>query len=198
MKFNPDGTSAGEITTTGSTYFLDIVYDQDLQMDVIYQPDGTNGVIRKLNTSGVELGTLGTGHIISPISVAATADGGVVVSDASSSAPNAPFRALVKINADNSVAWTISQGALGNLAAVFGIAVDTDGSILVADAGGNKVVRFSATRTLLATYGQAGGALGELTMPVDIMVDVGRNFYVSEVGNSRVQKFNSDGVVQTE
>ncbi|AFY02767.1 NHL repeat-containing protein [Bdellovibrio bacteriovorus] len=198
MKYNPDGTSAGEITPTGTAYFLDIVHDKDLDIDVIYQTDAANGLIRKLNTSGVELGTLGAGNIISPISVAATADGGVVVSDAANTGPGAPFRALVKINADNTVAWTILPGAAGNLATIFGIAEDTDGSILVADAGGNKVVRFSAAGAHMTTYGQAGAAAGDFTMPVDIILDAGRNFYVSEAGNSRVQKFNSAGVVQAE
>ncbi|WP_232469097.1 hypothetical protein [Bdellovibrio bacteriovorus] len=109
MKFNPDGTSAGEITPTGTTFFIDIVHDKDLGIDVIYQTDATNGLIRKLNTSGVELGTIGAGILISPISVAATADGGVVVSDAVSTNPGAPFRALVKINPDNTLAWEICQ-----------------------------------------------------------------------------------------
>ncbi len=198
MKYNPDGTSAGEITPTGTTYFLDVVYDKALEADIIYQPDATNGVIRKLTTSGVELGTLGAGIIVSPISVAVTSDGGVIVSDATSTAPNSPFRALVKINADNTHAWTVLAGAAGNLSTIFGIAVDNDGSILVADAGASKVVRFSAAGAYLTTYGQPGSAAGEFTMPVDIMVDVGSNFYVSEVGNARVQKFNSSGVVQAE
>lgn len=197
-KFNPDGTSAGQITLTGTAYFLDIVYDKDLQADVIYQTDSTNGLIRKLTTSGFELGTLGAGNIISPISVAVTSDGGVVVSDKASAAPNAAFQALMKINADNSIAWSIPAGGAGNLTSVFGIAIDSDGSILVADALGSKVVRFSANGAFLATYGQAGANLGDLTSPVDIVIDSGRNFYVSELGNHRVQKFNAAGVVQTE
>ncbi|WP_374027541.1 NHL repeat-containing protein [Bdellovibrio bacteriovorus] len=198
MKYNPDGTSAGEITPTGTTYFLDIVYDKTLEADVIYQTDATNGVIRKLTTAGVEIGTIGAGQIISPISVAATSDGGVIVSDAQNTGPGAPFRALVKINPDNSVAWTILPGAAGNITTILGIAVDKDGSILAADAAGNKIVRFSADGAHMTTYGQAGAAAGEFTMPIDIMVDAGSNFYVSEAGNSRVQKFNSSGVVQAE
>ncbi|WP_374031118.1 NHL repeat-containing protein [Bdellovibrio bacteriovorus] len=198
MKFNPDGTSAGEITPTGTTFFIDIVHDKDLGIDVIYQTDATNGLIRKLNTSGVELGTIGAGILISPISVAATADGGVVVSDAVSTNPGAPFRALVKINPDNTLAWEILPSTEGNIGTIFGIAIDKDGSILTADAAGNKIVRFSADGAHLATYGQAGAAAGEFAMPIDIMVDAGSNFYVSEAGNSRVQKFNAAGVVQTE
>ncbi len=198
MKYNPDGTSAGEITPTGTAYFLDIIHDKALDIDVIYQTDAANGLIRKLTTAGVEVGTLGAGNIISPISVAATADGGVIVSDAANTGPGAPFRALVKINPDNSVAWTILPGAAGNITTIFGVAEDKDGSILAADAAGNKIVRFSADGAHLATYGQAGAAAGEFAMPVDIMIDVGSNFYVSEAGNSRVQKFNSSGVVQAE
>ncbi|WP_232469095.1 hypothetical protein [Bdellovibrio bacteriovorus] len=86
----------------------------------------------------------------------------------------------------------------GNIGTIFGIAIDKDGSILTADAAGNKIVRFSADGAHLATYGQAGAAAGEFAMPIDIMVDAGSNFYVSEAGNSRVQKFNAAGVVQTE
>jgi len=67
-----------------------------------------------------------------------------------------------------------------------GLAVDADGSILVADPLGQSIVRLSEDGAVLATYGTRGSAAGEFNFPNDL--DVRDEFVlVADKQNDRVQ-----------
>jgi tripartite motif-containing protein 71 len=83
---------------------------------------------------------------------------------------------------------------VGNVTGPFGLAVDTQGTIYVADAGDNTIKKLSPTGQLLATWGKTGSAPGEFNSPLHgIAVDAQGNVYVTDT--SRVQKFSSTGTL---
>jgi sugar lactone lactonase YvrE len=55
---------------------------------------------------------------------------------------------------------------------------------------GNRLLKFNANNTLLATYGVTGTGNGELLSPQDVAIDKDNCIYITD-NNSRVQKFNS-------
>jgi sugar lactone lactonase YvrE len=71
-----------------------------------------------------------------------------------------------------------------------GLAVDTDGSIVVADAGDNRVRRISPNG-LIATV-----ATG-LRTPYGVAIGPRREIYIADLGNNRVRFATPDGVVAT-
>ena len=67
-----------------------------------------------------------------------------------------------------------------------GLAVDADGSILVADPLGQSIVRLSENGAVLATYGTRGSAAGEFNFPNDLDIRDGL-VLVADKENNRVQ-----------
>ncbi len=67
-----------------------------------------------------------------------------------------------------------------------GLAVDADGSILVADPLGQSIVRLSEDGAVLATYGTRGSAAGEFNFPNDLDVRDGL-VLVADKENNRAQ-----------
>jgi DNA-binding beta-propeller fold protein YncE len=74
-----------------------------------------------------------------------------------------------------------------------GIAVDSNGNILVADTGNGRIEKFSPTGTFLSTIGTKGTGHGQLGDPNGIAIDRAGNIYVAEAGNHRVQKLAPHG-----
>lgn len=74
-----------------------------------------------------------------------------------------------------------------------GIAVDSNGNILVADTGNGRIEKFSPTGTFLRTMGTKGTGPGQLRDPNGIAIDRTGNIYVAEAFKQRVQKLAPDG-----
>jgi tripartite motif-containing protein 71 len=84
---------------------------------------------------------------------------------------------------------------IGNVTGPFGLAVDAQGSIYVADGGDNTIKKLSPTGQLLATRGKTGSAPGELSWPQGVALDAQGNVYVADSNNSRIEKFSSTGTL---
>jgi sugar lactone lactonase YvrE len=80
----------------------------------------------------------------------------------------------------------------GELAAPWGVAVDQDGSLYVADTGNHRVQVFSRTGAFLRSWGSLGAAPGQLDGPTGIAVCSG-NVYVADTNNGRIQRFDGSG-----
>lgn len=72
-----------------------------------------------------------------------------------------------------------------------GVALDSDGTIWVAD-NGNRVLQFSSDGHPLAQWDRSGTGDGELNIPMGISVDGQGRVFVADQGN-RVQIFSLDG-----
>jgi hypothetical protein len=74
------------------------------------------------------------------------------------------------------------------------VAVATDGTVYVADAGnGNhRIQHFSATGTFLGTWGGQGSGDGQFNNPFGVAVAPDGTVYVADGGNHRIQVFGTD------
>jgi len=73
------------------------------------------------------------------------------------------------------------------------IAVDPSGTVFVADAGNDRVVKLSPSGSVLASWGHTGGAGGSFRSPGGIGLDAAGDVYVADTNNNRVQVFNGEG-----
>lgn len=77
------------------------------------------------------------------------------------------------------------------------VAVDSSGNVYVADAGNNRIQKFTSSGNYVTQWGSRGDGDGQFGNLEGIAVDSSGNVYVSESANSRIQKFTSSGVFIT-
>ena len=78
----------------------------------------------------------------------------------------------------------------------FGIAVDSAGSVYVADDRNNRIQKFTQSGGSLShewSFGSDGSGDGEISGPKDVAVDSAGNVYVADSNNHRIQKFTQSG-----
>jgi streptogramin lyase len=74
------------------------------------------------------------------------------------------------------------------------VAVDGSGNVWVVDVGNDRVLKFSASGTLLASYGSYGAGAGQFITPWGIAINhTTGNVYVSDQGNFRIDELSSTG-----
>lgn len=73
--------------------------------------------------------------------------------------------------------------------APYGLAINGDGHVFVADGRAHQVLRLDASGKVQQRWGQKGQALGEFNLPHMLAFDSVGNLFVAEVGNLRFQKF---------
>lgn len=81
---------------------------------------------------------------------------------------------------------------LGQFWEPHGVAVDSQGTIYVADTY-NERIQILSNRGPIGAFGTKGNGPGQFLLPYGVAVDSQRNLYVVEFGNHRVQKFSPDG-----
>jgi len=74
-----------------------------------------------------------------------------------------------------------------------GIAIDTSGSIYVADTFNHRIQKFTSDGQFITKWGTYGSDNGQFDRPTSIAVDGNGNVYVVDTYNSRIQKFTSNG-----
>lgn len=72
----------------------------------------------------------------------------------------------------------------------YGIAINADHQVFVADADANQVVRLDDTGNVQQHWGNKGSGLGEFNVPHMLAFDAAGNLFVAEVGNMRFQKLS--------
>ena len=98
-------------------------------------------------------------------------------------------------NENTTPLFTDQFGAEGvNLNRPAGIAIDSSGNEWVADYSNNRVLKFSPTGAVLASYGSQGTSGGEFISPREIAINQSNgHVYVSDEGNNRIVELNSSG-----
>lgn len=71
-----------------------------------------------------------------------------------------------------------------------GLATDTQGGLLVTDAGDHKVKVFSRAGEFRAAFGGQGFAPGQFSFPTDVAVSASGNIFVADSNNARIQVFD--------
>jgi sugar lactone lactonase YvrE len=75
----------------------------------------------------------------------------------------------------------------------YGMCLDPQGNLLIADWANSKVWRISPTGTVLQKIGSYGDADGQLFAPTDVAADAQGNVYVMDTFHDRVQKYTASG-----
>jgi DNA-binding beta-propeller fold protein YncE len=147
--------------------------------------------------SVAQVGQRGGGVLRFPQAVAVGPDGSIYVGDQAS-------HVVQVFGPDGSFRREVGEAGTrpGQLSAVGSLAVAGDGTLLVADGGTNRIVRFDATGGLLGSFGGRGRAVGEFQFGAGGGNDAaaggglavsGDMLYVADSGNDRVQRFTIDG-----
>jgi sugar lactone lactonase YvrE len=86
----------------------------------------------------------------------------------------------------------------------FGVAVSTDGSVYVSDAGESNSIRKLDARGEVTTlaggregFADGAGAAASFNTPSALALDAAGNLYVADTGNNRVRKVTPEGAVST-
>lgn len=104
-------------------------------------------------------------------------------SAAASSATPVPRPTALKI------VWQVTEG----IEQPTGLALDTDGRVVVVDFAANAVHRLSPDGKLLESWGTSGSKNGELAGAAGVAVGPDGALYVADHDNYRIQKFAPDG-----
>jgi sugar lactone lactonase YvrE len=212
--FAPDGTFLEAWGTSGSdegefdfTAFGWSSYDQGA---ITFAPDGTfyvadpgNHRIQKFGPDRAVLtawGSEGTepGQFITPIDLVVDGQGRVYVVDSSrNTAVGADAETGAVQIFDGAGRFLAEWGERGTepgqMSSPFGIGLDPDGTLLVAEFGGNRVQRFTGEGDLLDGWGTHGSADGEFISAMDAAVDAEGRVFVTDYQNRRVQVFDHEG-----
>ena len=75
----------------------------------------------------------------------------------------------------------------------FGIAVDKEGYVYIADTYNHRIQKFDKYLKFIKKWGEKGKENGQFNKPCGIAVDNEGNLYVADTHNHRIQKFDKDG-----
>jgi DNA-binding beta-propeller fold protein YncE len=94
--------------------------------------------------------------------------------------------------------WGVYGDKPGQMHGPFGIGLDPDGTLLVAEFDNNRVQRFTPEGEVLDGWGEYGSAGfgnsdGKFIWAMDAAVDAAGRVFVTDYGNNRVQVFDRDG-----
>ena len=81
----------------------------------------------------------------------------------------------------------------GQLNMPWGIAIDDEGNVFVADWRNDRVQKFSRNGEFILKIGESGSGKGEFDRPSSVAVDAHGDIYVCDWGNDRVQLFSPEG-----
>jgi streptogramin lyase len=81
----------------------------------------------------------------------------------------------------------------GKLKNPWGVAVNSEGKLLVADSANNRIEQFTAAGAYISSFGTAGSGNGQLGEPEGIALDSSGHIWVADTGNNRVEEFSATG-----
>lgn len=182
----------------------------------VYVADSRNDRIRKITTGGFVSTFAGSSHgfadgadtaaqFKNPYGIAVDSAGTLYVADSGNSR-------IRKITPDGQVSTLAGSDTAGNadgtgVDAQFtyprGIAVDSAGTVYVADASNHRIRKVMSTGEVTTLAGSSqgfsdgDGAAAQFNSPYGIAVDAWGTIYVADAGNNRIRKITPEGVVST-
>jgi hypothetical protein len=189
----------------------------------VYSADPINSRVRKVSAGGVictlagngsngfagDGGTATNAELSYPVAVAADAAGNVYIADQDNNRiREVSTNGTISTVAGNGVAGYQGDGRKAtnaNLNAPTGVAVDSSGSLYIADRGNNIIRKVTGGIIHTIAGNQVNGFSGDggtatvasLSQPQGVAVDGLGNVYIADTGNKRVRKVAASGVIST-
>lgn len=151
--------------------------------EAVFVADARNGRIQVLDKKGNFQRAFGTGLLGRPMNLA-IAGNRLYVPDY--------FKDLIHV-------FTLAGEPLGSITAEDGlnspggVAVRNDGTLLVADTYGQRIVHLDQQGEVIASWGGQGIGPGEFNYPTDVAIAPNGGFYVADGYNDRIQQFGPEG-----
>ena len=92
-----------------------------------------------------------------------------------------------------SVQWGSEGSGDGQFNNPYGIAIDANDNVYVADYNNHRIQKFDSSGNFISKWGSEGSGDGQFFIPSSVATDLSGNVYVAEWGNNRIQKFDSSG-----
>jgi len=86
------------------------------------------------------------------------------------------------------LSWGSEGTGNGQFNRPYGVAVDSNGNVYVADYGNHRIEKFDSGGGFLTKWGNYGTGDGQFTCPEGVAADSGGNVYVADNYNHRIQK----------
>ena len=182
-----------------------------------WQANGTNipniiTTVAGTNSSGYsgDGGAAITAKLNGPNGVALDANGNLFIADYG----NNRIRKVDINGIITTVAGTNSSGYSGDGGAAItaklngpnGVALDTTGSLYIADTGNDRIRRVNANGIINTVAGNSGnGPWGDggaatnasLFLPMHVAIDAGGNYFIADEVNNRIRKVDTNGIITT-
>jgi sugar lactone lactonase YvrE len=196
QKFSHDGRLLSVWDSFGALGTLKMPAGMDISPSgMIAVADAGNGRVLVLRSDGSVERTfsakLQAGEPNHPSAVAFDPAGGMVVANGYG------LSAIVLHVADDGTQTVISSVGFGagQVIGSYGVAADSAGNVYATDSASSRVLKFSATGKLLATWGKYATVANALGQPFGIAIDTHGFIYVTDVTNDRVQVRSPSGSV---
>jgi sugar lactone lactonase YvrE len=169
-------------------------------------PDGTVRTLAGSGSAGFADGAGAAAQFNRPIGVAVDGEGSIIIADQNNHRVRkiTPDGTVSTLAGAGSKGFADGAGAAAQFNFPFGVAVDGEGSIIIADTWNHRVRKITPDGTVstLAGSGSAGfadgaGAAAQFSCPFGVAVDGEGSIIVADSGNKRMCKITPDGTVST-
>jgi sugar lactone lactonase YvrE len=180
QKFDSSGNFVSEFKTNpginNPSYGMGLDDDENL-----YVADLNPGTVFKFSGSGTLLNTIAAGSHGHFVDLEIDVNNDIV-------AVNGHGRNLIKLDQFGNLIFKATPVVESKQLFAYGLDIDEEGSIWVADTNNHRILCFSPDGSFLFQFGRQGFNPGEFQFPTDVAVANGRVF-VSDTGNQRIQMF---------
>lgn len=182
----------------------------------LYVGDWQNQKIRKITSGGVVTTLAGSGiqgysdgpgnssRFAGPLGMAVDRDGNVYVADTGNNRiRKITQQGVVSTLAGSGPGYADGVGTNTKFYNPYGIAVDSNGNIYVADTANNRIRKITSDGTVSTLAGSSSGyadgtgADAKFNFPYGVAVDNSGNVYVADYSNYRIRKVTAGGIVST-